>query len=78
MRFFIDFLVSKEFSSEGRQTGCGEHRPDASRRGLDLQCAVWELCRHMLKGVCRKSRSSVARLIFCTLIGFADGGSYSH
>ena len=78
MRLFINFLVSKEFSSEGRQTGCGGYRPDASRRGLDLQRAVWELCRHMLKGVCRKSRSSVARLIFCTLIGFADGGSYSH
>ena len=46
MRFFIDFLVSKEFSSEGRQTGCGGHRPDASRRGLDLQRVVWELCRH--------------------------------
>lgn len=46
MRLFIDFLVSKEFSSEGRQTGCGGHRPDASRRGLDLQRAVWELCRH--------------------------------
>lgn len=43
MRFFIDFLVSKEFSSEGRQTGCGGHRPDASRRGLDLQRAVWQL-----------------------------------
>ena len=77
MRFFIDFLVSKEFSSEGRQTGCGGHRSDACMRGLDLQRAVWEFCRHMLKGVCRKSRSSVARLIFCTLIDFADGGSYS-
>ncbi|ACR72488.1 Hypothetical protein EUBELI_01496 [Lachnospira eligens ATCC 27750] len=43
-----------------------------------MQRAVWELCRHVLKGVCRKSRSSVARLIFCTLIGFADGGIYSH
>ena len=78
MRFFIDFLVSKEFSSEGRQTGCGGHRPDACRRGLDLQRAVWELCRHMLKGVCRKSRSSVARLISHTVINFVDGGIYSH
>ena len=78
MRFFIDFLVSKEFSSEGRQTGCGGHRSDACMRGLDLQRAVWEFCRHMLKGVCRKSRSSVARLIFYTLKGFADGGIYSH
>ena len=78
MRFFIDFLVSKEFSSEGRQTGCGGHRPDASRRGFDLQCAVWELCRHMLKGVCRKSRSSVARLISHTVINFVYGGIYFH
>lgn len=77
MRLFINFLVSKEFSSEGRQTGCGGHRPDASRRGLDLQRAVWELCRHMLKGVCRKSRSSVARFDFLHTNDFADGGSYS-
>lgn len=78
MRLFINFLVSKEFSSEGRQTGCGGHRPDASRRGLDLQRAVWELCRHMLKGVCRKSRSSVARLISHTVINFVYGGIYFH
>ena len=49
MRLFIDFFVSKEFNSEGRQTGCGGRKPNVCRRWPDLQRAVRELCRHMHK-----------------------------
>ena len=41
MRFFIDFLVSKEFSSEGRQTGCGGNKNEERKRGEDIESEVW-------------------------------------
>ena len=69
MRLFINLVVKDD-----RQVVAGTG-PMPAGEGSIAACCVGSSRRHMLKGVCRKSRSSVARLIFCTLIGFADGGA---